>query len=928
MGAPPSLTDAGVSGREAEVLALVGEHLTNQQIANRLHLSVRTVESHVSSLLRKLLVTDRRALAELAVHPTEPAPPDAALPSPLTSFVGRATERAELADALKHHRLVTAVGPGGVGKTRLALTVAADVAHRYADGSWYVDLVPVTDTAMIGAAVAGALGFGEQPGRSPTDTVIAKLATADALVVLDNCEHLVDGMTAFVERLLTGCPNVTVVATSRARLRVPFEWVFPVPGLSLDEGTGEGACDAVALFVERAAMAGWSSPYADDRRRIAAICTGLDGAALAIELAAARMPTLGIDGLEAGLADQMRTLAGGPRLDARHGSVRSAIDWSFGLLSDEGRAVLRRTSVFATPFTSTAAATVAGYPPLSPDEVAGWLARLADQSLLVATPDQSTTRYQMLETIRQYGTERIDEVGELDDVHARHLRWCLATVAELEAGEESTTVFDEVADDVRAGLGWAATRSRYRAEAHNLAVSLARLTYARGMTTESQERFEEAAALTSDPAEAAEALHLAAVVAWGRHAGNEAIRLFREAADAARRGGDLRRAAVELATAGAVITNAPGVMSELLPPGAERVLTGEARLLAPGDPHVEAAVLTVTTLEDERDPAYADLAERAAELAHRVGDTRLESHALDQLTAVQLLCGELDGAVATVRRRLDLLAPRANDVEMAWEYSDTLHMASMVYLAAGDLEAARRHAQQRSELPFFREADHLAVEWLLPAAAIAGRFDEADALAQRFRRGWKEAGRPPLGGIAFAPAAAAMAYGIRGDDEARLEWLQIFMEMRRVVKPARERYTILSPAFEGMVALHRGEIGAALGHVAGEPESFKPWHDAAWRPWYTAVWAEAGVLAGLPDRRERLDRARFVVRGNRVAAAIVERAAAIDAHDSEALITTAAVLDAAGAPYQRARTLVFAGGAARTEGEAMLAAIGAAPMAV
>ena len=264
---------------------------------------------------------------------------------------------------------------------------------------------------------------------------------------------------------------------------------------------------------------------------------------------------------------------------------------------------------------------------------------------------------------------------------------------------------------------------------------------------------------------------------------------------------------------------------------------------------------------------------------------------------------------------------------MAWEYPDTLHMAPMVYVAAGDLEAARRYAQQRSELPFFREADHLAVEWLLTTAAIAGDFDEADALAQRFRRGWTEAGSPPLGGIAFAPAAAAMAYGIRGDDEARLEWLHIFTEMHRVVKPARGRHTIYSPAFEGLVALHRGEIGVALSHVAGDPESFKPWHDAAWRPWYTAVWAEAAVLAALPDRRTRLDRARFVVRENPVAAALVERAAALDVGDHETLLTVAAALDSAGCPYQRARTLVLAGGDARAEGRELLAALGAAPMA-
>ena len=254
----------------------------------------------------------------------------ASLPAPLTSFVGRVAERAALAQVLTQHRLVTAVGPGGVGKTRLALAVAADVTDRYADGAWYVDLVPVTDPAMVGAAVAGAFGFGEQLGRTPTDTVISKLAGAEALVVLDNCEHVVDGVTAFVERLLSACPKTTVLATSRVRLLVPFERVFPVPGLALDPATGEG--DATELFVERAAMAGWSSPYPHDRRRIAAICTELDGIALAIELAAARLTTFGLDGLEAGLADQLGLLAGGPRLDDRHRSVRSALDWSFGLL--------------------------------------------------------------------------------------------------------------------------------------------------------------------------------------------------------------------------------------------------------------------------------------------------------------------------------------------------------------------------------------------------------------------------------------------------------------------------------------------------------------------------------------------------------------------------------------------------------------------
>ena len=665
MRASPSLTDAGVSEREAEVLALVSEHLTNQQIATRLHLSVRTVESHVSSLLRKLGVADRRALAELAGDRADAAPldstlpPVAALPTPLTSFVGRAAERAALAGALTEHRLVTAVGPGGVGKTRLALAVAEDVRSSHAGGARYVDLVPVTDPAMVGAALADSFGFGEQPGRSPTDTVVAKLAGADLLLVLDNCEHLLDGVSALVERLLAASPRIVVLATSRARLRVPFEFVFPVPGMSLegDPGADADQSDAAALFRERASMTGWTSPYPNDHRRITSICRRLDGMALAIELAAARVATLGLDGLDRGLADPLDLLTGGSRMDQRHRSLRAVIDWSLGLLSTTEQAAIRRASVFASPFTAEAAADVAGFAPLTTTAVPHALASLAEHNLVVVDDGPSGTCYRMLEPIRQYGAELMDRDGEQDDVRARHLHWCLETATRLRSAGAAAERFDEVADELRAALGWSTGRQAWHDEAHQLAVRLAELTYARGKLSESQERYEEAAALASDPAEAAQALHLGAAVAWGRHAGNEAIRLYRAAADAALRAGDPRRAAVELATAAEVITNAPGVMSELLP-GEEWALLAEARVLAGGDPQFEAAVLTVTTVDDERDPAYADLAERAVELARRVGDTRLESHALDQVTAVHLICGELDEAVATVRRRLDLLAPQ------------------------------------------------------------------------------------------------------------------------------------------------------------------------------------------------------------------------------------------------------------------------------
>src|SRR5215831_9157331 len=176
-----------ISAREAEILTLVGERRTNAEIGSRLVISVRTVETHVSSLLRKLAVPDlaiELARAERTSHAL------AGLPSPLNPFIGRAQERGDLREAVSAHRQVTAVGPGGVGKTRLALEVAADLASAYEDGVWFVDLVPVTDPAMAGSAVAAALGVGEQQGRSIDDSVLTALADRRALVVLDNCEHL------------------------------------------------------------------------------------------------------------------------------------------------------------------------------------------------------------------------------------------------------------------------------------------------------------------------------------------------------------------------------------------------------------------------------------------------------------------------------------------------------------------------------------------------------------------------------------------------------------------------------------------------------------------------------------------------------------------------------------------------------------------
>jgi predicted ATPase/DNA-binding CsgD family transcriptional regulator len=972
--AAEALADAGVSEREAEVLSLLGDHLTNAEISARLFISVRTVESHVSALLRKLAVPDRRALADLATKPAtaaapppEPGPGPSAspsptprprvlsLPAPLTSFVGRAAEREALSEAVQQHRLVTAVGPGGVGKTRLALAVAADVADRFAHGVWYVDLVPVTDPAMIAPAVAAALGAGEQSTRSIDETVLAHLASARALVVLDNAEHLVDGVVVFVERLLRACPQVAVLATSRARLLVPFEQTFPVGGLVVagDSNAADGpdadadADDAVALFVQRAGAAGGTPLGPGDRRRVAAICRALEGMALAIELAAARLPALGLDGLEAGLADHLGLLAGGQRLDDRHRSLRATLDWSCTLLDDGDQAVLRRVALFASPFTADAAAAVMngngnrsgnGRGHGSGDaDVAGALGRLADQSLLVVVPGAAGTRYRMLESIRQYASSRLEIAKEEPEARLAHLAWCQAVGAALRDDPDSDrgpwrAGFDAVADDLRAALGWVADQATRRPLAHDLAHMLGDLTFLRGTLGEAERRYVQAARLADDDLQVAATLRLAAGAAMSRHRGNETMDFYRQAADVAEQAGDTGAAARDLAEVVIMVGRAPGMIAEL--PGqadTDAVLARAWRLaiLAP-DPATDAALITAEAFRgDDADPLSFELAVRGVELGRRAGDAIAESAALDQLTANHLATGAVFLAKACALRRLDVLAPVPLSAALSGELTDAFQMATETTLAAGDLPAALELAAHVHAMPVYREEPHLGTARLLVVEALVGNFDRVIELSDRFREGWERAGRQIAGNLAQGAAAVSMVHGLRGDDAQRSEWFDIVVALRasydgHLLATSR---IVFNPAFSAIVALHRGEPDEAMSAFDREPEQLREWYTGMWMHWYAALWAEGSVLSGHPQATDRVARARFITAGNPVVTALLDRAQAL-AEDGppERLVEIAGALEAAGCRYQSARTLALAPGDVGERGRAALAALGAAPM--
>ena len=382
------------------------------------------------------------------------------LPVQLTSFVGRDTELTQLRELLADNRVVTLTGAGGVGKTRLAIQVAAAMADEFGDGVWYVDLAPITDPEVVPVAVARALGLPDQPGRSTMDTLTRFVADRQMLVVLDNCEHLLDACAELVVVLLGSAPRLTLLATSREAIGVAGEVSWRVPSLSLD---GE----AIELFADRARHARPDFTLTDDNAAaVGEICARLDGVPLAIELAAARVRALSLDEILDSLHDRFRLLTGGSRTAVRRQqTLRASVDWSHALLTEPERVLFRRLAVFLGGFHLDAAQAVAG----SGGDVARYqvldqLTLLVDKSLVVADDSGGRTRYRLLETVRQYALEKLGESGEADAVRARHRDYYTALAAVLDAPartdyEERIEQADLEIDNLRAAFGWSRENS-------------------------------------------------------------------------------------------------------------------------------------------------------------------------------------------------------------------------------------------------------------------------------------------------------------------------------------------------------------------------------------------------------------------------------------------------------------------------------------
>ena len=353
------------------------------------------------------------------------------LPAELTSFIGRSAELRSVRELLVETRLLTLVGVGGCGKTRLALQSARSARERFPGGAWWVELAALQDPELLAVTVIETLGLRERSGQRPEEVLREHLRDQRTLLVLDNCEHVVEVTADLVDALLRSCPELVIMATSREVLGVPGEVPYRVPPLDLVAPTGSPEdvmhSDALRLLVDRAVLARPDfAPSEDNAQALQAICRGLDGIPLAIELAAARMRVLSPRQIADELGDRLRLLSGSARsVAARHQTLRASIDWSHALCTEHERVLLRRLSVWRGGWTLDGAEAVSADEILERRAVLDVLTGLVDKSLIDAHELAGETRYGMLETIRQYAAERLADAGEADAINARHLGWCL-----------------------------------------------------------------------------------------------------------------------------------------------------------------------------------------------------------------------------------------------------------------------------------------------------------------------------------------------------------------------------------------------------------------------------------------------------------------------------------------------------------------------
>jgi predicted ATPase/DNA-binding CsgD family transcriptional regulator len=881
-----------VTEREAQVLTLLSDRLSNAQIARELHISVRTVEHHVSALLRKHGAADRRALAEFADSSADTPQRLAGLPSPPTSLVGRVAERDLVRATLESGRLVTLLGPGGVGKTRLATVVAEATAPTFGNRGGFVDLTSVRG-GFVEPAVAATLGVSQRPQQPLLDTITEHLGDHPAMLVLDSCEHLLDAVAELVARVLAACPAVVVLATSRERLRLPGEHTVPVDPLPLRD-------DAVTLFRDRAAAA--DPRFSAEADTVAQICARVDGMPLAIELAAARAPALGAHGLLTALDDLVRVLTGGRTPDPRHRSLRAVLDWSHQLLDEPQQVMFRRLAIFAGPFDLPAAATVADAGDTT--VVADLLGRLVDKNLVVYLPQAA--RWRLLDTIRAYARQQLAAADEQAPVRRRHLRWAQAAAAALEGrlDGEWRDEFDAIVDDLRAALRDLPPGPEQTA--HRLARGLGHLTYARRLRQESVDRYQQAARHAPTPADAAADLRAASDCAAAIYRADLAYELTLAAADKASQAGDNHTRAAALARAVDLACRFRASFPIGLSRDQLRDLHWEAATAA--DPDLSLKAATSITAAWTADPARMDtaLAEQALAAAKAAGDPVLIWAAVDTVTSVYEQHGALRRAYQLARTALPLLHELDRNNPRTGETINSIHNMNVIYAtASGRFQDAIDIARVFAADPTAAEPISLG-RMLVPPLVLIGEFDEALHHANAMWHAWQTSGRPTAGRLWFPTATAALALGLTGDLSGFRLWRERMSDLAGPQNAYRLR-TASSAAFaDARIAVHTGDLTDASAIVEAAFSSSVPGH--RYRVFAQAAAAELAVVAELPDAPRYLDAAANLAPDNGWATACLTRARGRYHHNTNAIRESVAEWERIGARFEHAYTLQLLSG--------------------
>ena len=498
----PTLEEAHASLMRLHALSGRPERALTQyeRLHDALQSGLGTQPAEATRRLREEIAAGRLPTAPPA-DPVRGQPSDGAkhnLPAPMNSFVGREREMVEVKRTLAMTRLLTLTGAGGTGKTRLALEVACDLVGSYPHGVWLVELASLSEPGLVVQEVANVLGVQERPGEPITDTLVEALAAQDMLLVLDNCEHLVEEAAWLVDKLLASCPRLKVLATSREPLAVPGEVNWAVPPLSLP-GTNTVTTlealvrnEAVRLFVDRARLRLLDFEVTQENAgAVARVCSKLEGIPLAIELATARMGLLAVEQVAQRLDASLDVLKGTNRIaQPRQRTLRATLDWSYDLLSKDEQALFERLSVFTAGWTLEAAEAVCSGGGIEEEYVLDLLGGLVDKSLVVVgTHEGAAVRYRLLEPIRQYAAQKLGGSGEAEEVRARHAACFLALAEEAElelAGQRQGLWVERLEaehDNLRAALSWLLERGEHRL-ALRLVAALWRFWHLRGHSSE------------------------------------------------------------------------------------------------------------------------------------------------------------------------------------------------------------------------------------------------------------------------------------------------------------------------------------------------------------------------------------------------------------------------------------------------------------